>query len=289
MIADVRSFNRTVGTHIGALSDRFLGGDRPYGQARFLWEIGTDAADVRELRERLGLDSGYVSRLLRSLEADGLLTVEPSAFDRRMRVVRLTRRGLAERAELDQRSDELAASLLAPLSAPQQERLVSAMRDVERLLTASVVEMRSVDPEHPDAVRCLEAYYAELNRRSGGQFDPAGGSFVDPDEMRPPAGVLLVAYLRGDPIGCGALKDFKGEPSYLKRMWVADRVRGLGVGRRLLHALEEYAAARDVRVTRLETNHLLTEAIDLYRSEGYVEVEPFSVEPFSHHWFEKRL
>jgi GNAT superfamily N-acetyltransferase len=163
------------------------------------------------------------------------------------------------------------------------------MRDVERLLTAAVVEMKPVDPEHPDALRCLQAYYDELGARSGGAFDPAGGSFVDPDEMRPPAGVLLVAYLRGDPVGCGALKDWGGEPSYLKRMWVADRVRGLGVGRRLLAALEEYAAAQGVRVTRLETNRLLVEAIALYRSEGYVEVAPFSVEPFSHHWFEKRL
>src|SRR5829696_5807154 len=125
-VADVRSFNRTVSTHFGALNDHFLGRDRPVGEARLLWEIGTGGAEVRELRERLRLDSGYVSRLLRSLEAAGLVTVEPSDDDRRRRVARLTGDGLVERRVLDERSDELAQSLLAPLSGPQQERLVSA-------------------------------------------------------------------------------------------------------------------------------------------------------------------
>ena len=67
MIHQVRSFNRTVMTAIGALDDRFLGRSRPMGEARLLWEVGRDGAEVRELRARLGLDSGYVSRLLRSL------------------------------------------------------------------------------------------------------------------------------------------------------------------------------------------------------------------------------
>lgn len=220
---------------------------------------------------------------------DGLATVRPSDADRRKRVARLTRAGLTERELLDRRSDELAASLLEPLSPSQQERLVSAMREVERLLTASIVQIRPTDPEHPDAVRCMKKYYAELGRRSDGGFDPAAGVSADPHELRPPAGVFLVAYLHGDPVGCGALKEYGGGPSYIKRMWVDDRVRGIGVGRRLLGALEAYAASQGVRVTRLETNRLLVEAIALYRSAGYVEVAPFNDEPFSHHWFEKRL
>ena len=84
MIADVRSFNRTVGAHIGTLNDHFLGGDRPYGEARLLWEIGPDGAEVRELRDRLRLDSGYVSRMLRSLEAE-LKILMPTAFIARER------------------------------------------------------------------------------------------------------------------------------------------------------------------------------------------------------------
>ena len=101
--------------------------------------------------------------------------------------------------------------------------------------------------------------------------------------------MLLVVYLGGAPIGCGALKHHPGAPSDVKRMWVAESARGLGIGRRLLAELETRAAEHGDRSVRLETNAALTEAISLYRSEGYVEVPPFNDEPFAHHWFEKIL
>src|SRR5882724_5081380 len=96
-VSQVRSFNRLITERVGALNDSYLARDRPLGEARLLWEIGRDGCDVRQLRARLGLDSGYVSRLLRSLEAARLVTVSPSAGDGRVRAARLTRAGLAER------------------------------------------------------------------------------------------------------------------------------------------------------------------------------------------------
>src|SRR5262249_47753517 len=141
LVAQVRRFNRAVTQRIGALEDNYLHGARPLGEARLLWEIGPDGCDVRTLRTRLDLDSGYLSRLLRSLEADDLVTVAPGPGDRRVREARLTPAGRKERARLDKRSDEMVWALLAPLSGPQRERLVSAMSDVERLLTAALVEM----------------------------------------------------------------------------------------------------------------------------------------------------
>jgi DNA-binding MarR family transcriptional regulator len=289
MVDQVRTFNRTVMQRIGALSDGFLGRRRPMGEARLLWEIGPDGAELRALRTRLDLDSGYVSRLLRSLEADGLVTVAPSDADRRTRTARLTRAGLAERRVLERRSDDVARSFLEPLSASQRERLVGAMDTVQRLLTAALVEIRPVDPSHPDARLTIGAYFAELNRRSDSGFDPAAGISAEPHELRPPAGLLLVAYLRAEPIGCGAVKHHDGAPSEIKRMWVADRARGLGIGRRLLAELEAEAARSGARGARLETNRALTEALAMYRSAGYVEVPAFNDEPFAHHWFEKRL
>src|SRR5437868_3516599 len=110
-IADVRRFNRTVTERLGVLRDRYLGTSRPYGEARLLWEIGDEGCELRELRARLTLDSGYLSRSIRSLENAGLVTVTPGAADRRTRLVRLTRRGRRERALLDHRSDELAAAI----------------------------------------------------------------------------------------------------------------------------------------------------------------------------------
>jgi DNA-binding MarR family transcriptional regulator len=108
MVDQVRRFNRTVTERVGALNDRFLERGRPLGEARLLWEIGLDGCELRLLRARLGLDSGYLSRLLRSLEAAGLVTVTASVGDRRIRVAELTAAGRAERAALDKRADEQA-------------------------------------------------------------------------------------------------------------------------------------------------------------------------------------
>lgn len=289
MIGQVRRFNRSVTAQVGALSDRFLGRDRPLGEARLLWEIGPDGCEIRALRSRLELDSAYVSRLLRSLEADGLVEVQVNAADRRSRIARLTPAGRAERDMLDGRADELAASLLEPLSDDERQDLVASMRHVERLLAASALDIRATDPEHSDARRCLAAYFAELNRRSTHGYDPAAGVSAEPHELRPPAGVLLVAYLHGEPVGCGALKHHDGGVTDVKRMWVADGVRGLGIGRRLLAALEARAREDGSLTLRLETSAYLVEAIAMYRSDGYVEVAPFNDEPFADHWFEKRL
>jgi DNA-binding MarR family transcriptional regulator/GNAT superfamily N-acetyltransferase len=286
MVSQVRRFNRIVTQRVGALDDRFLARDRPLGAARLLWEIGDDGCEVRALRERLELDSGYLSRLLRSLEAAGLVAVEPGERDRRVRIARLTPTGIDERAVLERRSEELATSFLAPLGASQRARLVGAMGEVERLLTAAMVRIAPVDPAHPHAQHCLREYAAELDRRFEHGFDPARSISVAPHELRPPAGLVLVASLRSEPVGCGALKFHDGEPTEIKRMWVAGSARGLGVGRRLLAELEARAGAA---VVRLETNRALTEAISMYRSAGYTEVAPFNDEPYAHHWFEKRL
>jgi DNA-binding MarR family transcriptional regulator/GNAT superfamily N-acetyltransferase len=289
-IQDVRRFNRLVTQRVGALSDHFLARDRPLGEARVLWEIGPDGCAVRALRGRLGLDSGYLSRLLRALETDGLLRVEAGAEDRRVRVARLTRKGLAERRLLDRRSDQFAASLLESLDEARRSELVEAMRTVERLLTLGSIEIRDADPAGPDARRCLDAYAAELNARSDSRvFDPRVGSTAEPHEVSPPAGRFVIAYLNGEPVGCGAVKHNPGEPSDIKRMWLSPDVRGLGLGRRLLAELEARVLENGVTVARLETNGVLTEAVALYRAAGYREVEPFNDEPFADHWFEKEL
>lgn len=289
MVAQLRRFNRIVTQRVGALNDRFLARDHSLGEARILWEIGPDGRDVRSLRTQLGLDSGYLSRLLRSLEAAGLVTVRAEQSDKRVRTARLTPSGSAERAVLDQRSDDLAESLLVPLSAAQRTRLVAAMADVERLMTAAMVEVAPIDPAHPDARHCLNAYFAELDRRFDTGFDPSRGISANEEELRPPAGIMLLASLHASPIGCGALKLHGDAPAEIKRMWVDESARGFGVGRRLLTELEAHAATRGATVLRLETNGTLAEAMSLYRSAGYREVAQFNDEPYAHHWFEKQI
>ena len=288
-VDSVRRFNRTVTQRIGVLDDSFLARGRPLGHARVLWEIGPDGTRVRALRSRLGLDSGYLSRILRALEADGLVTVGADEADKRVRAVRLTPAGVSERAVLDRRSDDTAAAILRPLTGRQRERLAAAMDEAERLLTASMIHVGAADPRHPSARRCLRAYFAELAGRFDSGFDPALSIPAGDEDLTSPAGVLLVAMLRDEPVGCGALKYHADAPAEVKRMWVSPAARGLGLGRRLLAELEACAAAHGVRVLRLETNRALTEAIGLYRSAGYREVSPFNREPYAHHWFEKIL
>ena len=285
----MRRFNRMVTQRVGALQEDYLARGRPLGEDRVLWEIGADGCDVRTLRARLDLDSGYLSRLLRSLTSAGLVQVEPSAADARVRMARLTKKGLAERRVLDARSDELAASILEPLDERQRARLTAAMDEVTRLLTASMVRVEIVDPRLPVAQYCLNAYFEELGRRFETGFDPARSISADHAELTLPAGLLLVATLRSEPVGCGALKLHGSEPAEIKRMWVSPDARGLGLGRRLLAELEGTAAAHGATAVRLETNHNLNEAIALYRSAGFKEVPAFNTEPYAHHWFEKPL
>jgi DNA-binding MarR family transcriptional regulator/GNAT superfamily N-acetyltransferase len=288
LTAPVRRFNRAVTERIGALSDDYLARSRPLGASRVLWEIGEAGADLRSLRARLRLDSGYLSRLLRGLEAEGLVAVQAGDGDRRARAATLTPAGRAERAELDRLSDAHARSLLAPLTGRQRDRLVEAMGTVERLLTASLVEIGVADPAGEAAQFCLEAYFGELEIRFDDGFDTAGG-LAGASAYAAPDGLLLVAWLRDEPVGCGALRFIHGEPSQVKRMWVARSARGLGLGRRLLAELEDRVRERGAGAIRLETNRRLAEAISLYRSAGYVEVPPFNDEPYAHHWFEKQL
>lgn len=287
--AQVRAFNRVVTRRIGALQDEYLARGRPLGASRALWEIAAGHDDLRALRARMDLDAGYLTRLVQSLEREGLVTVGPHCADRRVRALRLTSAGEAEVAELDRVSDELAGSMLAPLNDGQRERLLAAMATVERLLTAGLVAVAPEDPSSPAAQACLAAYFAEIDERFETGWDPAAGIRLEPADMAPPRGLLLLARLDGEPVGCGVLWHHGGGVADAKRMWVAPRARGLGLGRRLLAELERHARDAGVRTLRLDTNRALTEAIGLYRAAGYEEIERFNDEPHAHHWFAKAL
>jgi len=288
-IAGVRRFNRLVTLRAGALDDHFLGRARPLGASRVLYEIGSAGADLRDLRRRLSLDPGYISRLIAALEREGLVQIERAAEDRRVRTARLTPAGRREVREMDRRSDRAAAGLLEALPASERTRLVAAMDEVHRLLRLAGLRIERVSPADAAARRCVARYFEELGRRFEMGFDPASSLPAEDRDLIPPAGAFLVGSIDGEPVACGAIKTIEPGVGSLKRMWVADDVRGLGIGRRMLHALEAEATALGLRVLRLETNRELGEAIRLYRTAGYREVPRFNDDPYAHHWFEKRL
>ncbi|HWM93913.1 MAG TPA: helix-turn-helix domain-containing GNAT family N-acetyltransferase [Thermoanaerobaculia bacterium] len=288
-VSHVRRFNRLVTQRAGALDDHFLGRDRPLGESRVLFEIGPRGGDLRDLRSRLGLDSGYLSRLVQSLASKGLVTLRSGPVDERVRRAELTPAGLAELEEMNRRSDEAAEAVLAPLTEPQRERLVAAMAEVHRLLQAAGAKIERVDPASPEARWCVAQYFSELVSRFEKGFDPGKSLPIDDTELSPPRGAFLVAAIDGEPVACGGVKPFSPGVGYIKRMWVAGSVRGLGFGKRMLHALESQARDLGMTTVRLETNRSLVEAIRLYKTSGYVEVSPFNAEPYADHWFEKHL
>ncbi len=288
-VDQVRRFNRLVTQRAGALEDHFLGRDRPLGESRVLFEIGAHGADLRDLRARLGLDSGYLSRMVRALERAGLVTVRGAPGDERVRRARLTRAGRAELREMNRRSDEAAREILERLREPHRERLVAAMDEVRRLLTVAGARIERMDPASPAARECVAHYFAELGERFEEGFDPGRSLAAEDAELRPPNGAFLVAMADGAPLACGAIKRIAPGVGSLKRMWVTEALRGTGFGRRMLEALEAEAGRLRLTRLRLETNRALREAIQLYRSAGYREVAPFNDDPYANHWFEKTL
>jgi len=285
----IRGFDRTVTQRIGALNSRYLGRKRPLVESRMLLEIGADARPLRDLRAQLGIDSGFLSRTLRSLERHGLVrTTRPPGGDGRIRIAQLTAAGRNELRKLNELSDNLARSVLAPLSTDQGERLIMAMAEVERLLRASAVELRTERPSTREARWCLKRYFEELAARFRTGFDPSVDG-TPASEFAPPQGFFLVARLDQQPIGCGALKLCDRSTGEIKRLWVAPHARGLGVARRIVRELESIARSCRLHTVRLDTNESLTEARALYDSCGYHEVEPFNDNPYAHHWFAKSV
>jgi DNA-binding MarR family transcriptional regulator/GNAT superfamily N-acetyltransferase len=288
-IGQVRRFNRLVTQRAGALDDHFLGRDRSLGASRLLYEIGPEGADLRGLRRRLGLDSGYVSRLVAGLERKGLVKLSPGEHDRRVRLVRWTSAGRREVAAINRRSDRAAAQLLEALPSAQRDRLVAAMAEVTRLLQAAGLRIERVSPAGPVARWCVAQYFEELDRRFESGFDPAAAIPIDAVAMIPPKGAFLIGRVDGQPVACGGVRALEAGVGYLKRMWVAESMRGVGLGKRMLEALEQEARSLGFQMLRLETNRALPEAIRMYRSAGYHEIPAFNDEPYGDHWFEKSL
>jgi DNA-binding MarR family transcriptional regulator/GNAT superfamily N-acetyltransferase len=288
-LQSVRRFNRLVTQRVGALEVDYLRRGRPLAQARLIFEISADGVDVLDLRSRFGLDSGYLSRLLQSLKMQGLIAVAKGDGDGRRRRVSLTRKGGAERAAYDRLSDSLAASVLGPLDASEQSRLLAAMGEVERLIRAVSIKVAAEAADSADARLCLDAYFRELAARFETGFDVAADDSARVKDMTPPSGLFVIARLDGDAVGCGGFKRIDKTTGEIKRVWTAPPARGLGVARRVLRTLEAAAREKGLKSLRLDTNRALTEAHALYRSEGYREIARFSDNPYADHWFEKRL
>lgn len=288
-VNQVRRFSRQVTQRLGALQDSYLSRGRPLGEVRLLFEIGPEGREVRDLRTLLDLDSAYLSRLLRSLEAQELVQLTQQDGDARVRRAELTDKGRAEFDRYDGLSDEAASSILSPLDDIQRSRLVAAMDEVRRLLGAGAIEFMVVPPQEKEARWCLENYFRELQARFDHGFDQTLGKNLSDAEMTPPAGYFLIARSNEMPIACAALVRLDPSAMEIKRMWTAPSARGRGVARRMLAELERLACEAGYRKIVLDTNRALVEAQALYRRCGFVETARYNDNPYADFWFEKDL
>ncbi len=286
-IARFRRFARAVTLEVGALDTSFLGRGRPLGAARVLNAIGSGRTDVTEIRESLALDSGLMSRLLRGLEDEGLVRTVPHPDDARRRVATLTQAGRQEFRAYEELSNERAAALLD--RSPRVGDLVEAMDMIASALGRERISIAEADPRGEAALYCLGEYYAELGRRFARGFDVSLSRDPDATDMVRPCGAFLVATSDGLPVGCVALKGSGGDTAEIKRLWISPAARGLGLGRRLMDAAEDSARSLAIDVLRLDTNSALPEALKLYRTSGWIEIDRFNDDPYPDHFFEKRL
>ncbi len=290
----LRRFNRTYTQRIGVLEESFLGTGRPLAVSRLLFEIGTNGVGsgvtVRDLRERLDLDSGHLSRMLRRLEAEGLVSTGPDLADQRRRVVLLTEAGRAARQDLDDRSEDLAERIVAPLTDRQRARLTEALATADLLVRAATIRLRQVSPDDPGARHALGRYLAEIDERF-----PTGYEAGDPAAAAAsgPGSTYVLATSDGEPVAYGGIRPAPGVDEHaveIKRMWVHPEWRGAGLGSRMLRHLEALAAEQGATRLVLDTNGVLTEAIAMYERAGYRPIERYpGSDPHATHFFEHRL
>ena len=284
----LRRFNRTYTQRIGALDESFLGLGLPLGAARLVFEIGEAGATARELRSRLGLDSGHLARQLRRLEDDGLVHVAPDPADRRRRTVRLSTRGRALLRRLDDRSEQLAERLIAPLTDRQRRRLTDALATADLLVRAATVEIRPVHPADPTAVSAVQHYFREL-RRSGSPPGSTRATRPTTRRWRPapaPSWWRRATESRSRAAGSRPSGPRTGE---IKRMWVHPGWRGAGLGSRLLRHLEQVTVDLGYPEVKLDTNGTLVEAIAMYERAGYRRTDRYNDNPYAQAWFVKDL
>ncbi len=287
-IARLRRFNRAVTREVGALDTSFLGRGRPLGAARVLQLVRPEGTDVAVIRDTLDLDSGLMSRFLRSLEREGLIATATDPGDRRRRIARLTEAGRQEMAAYDHIGRDRAARLVARAGSRSTE-VLAAMDLIATLLNRDHLTVRPADPDSPEVQSCWQAYFDELLVRV-----PAArsGTFTLPEPgapaYRPPQGRCLVAWSDDLPVGCVALRPLDTATAEVKRLWVHDSARGQGLARRLMQTIEDEARDMGLHLLKLDTNSALSEALALYRATGWHETAPYTGAP-ADVWLEKRL
>jgi len=298
----VRRFNRFYTRRIGALGDGHLQSPFSLTEVRVLYELAhRENPTATELGRALGVDAGYLSRILRDFEQRGLLARRPSETDARQNLLSLTPEGAEQFAGLNARSSDEIRALLAPLALDDRERLVRAMRTVERILgdappAKEPYLLRTHQPGdmgwvvHRHAVLYFQEY--GWDERFEALVAETVAKFIrdfDPRRER-----CWIAEREGEIVGSVFLVKASDEVAKLRLLLVEPSARGLGIGRRLVDECTRFARATRYRRMTLWTNSVLHAARHIYEQAGFrlVHEEPhqmFTPEPLVAETWEMEL
>ncbi len=275
----VRAFNRFYTRQIGLLDEGLLKSSFSLSEARVLYELARHPhRTATELGRDLGLDAGYLSRMLKKFEAGGLIVREVSEADGRQVAINLTDAGREAFAPLDRSSQEQVEALLSGLSGDRQSRLVGAMQTVEHLLNGA-------EPTPPYTLRSLQVGdVGWITRRQGMLYAQEYGwdgtyealvaeilaQFVksyDPEHER-----CWIAERDGEVVGSVFIVRKSETVAKLRLLYVEPSARGLGIGKRLVDECVTFARAKGYETLTLWTNDILAAARHIYQAAGFVLV-----------------
>jgi DNA-binding MarR family transcriptional regulator/GNAT superfamily N-acetyltransferase len=288
-VAAVRTFNRFYTKVIGLLDEGLL--DTPYSltEARVMFELGQqEAIEVAELRQRLGLDGGYLSRVLQRLQGAELLTKERSNSDARRQRVRLTKEGRREFRNLDRRSQTEIRKILDRAGEGEQRRLVSAMTSIQGVLEeAPRSNMFVLRPPHSGDFGWVVHRHGVVYAHEYGwdeTFEALVARIVADyvDHRDPKREAAWIAEIEGEPVGCVFCVKKEETIAQLRLMLVEPRARGMGIGSRLCEECIRFARRAGYQRMMLWTNDVLEDARRIYKRAGFQVVEEERHHSFGH-------
>lgn len=282
-IEKVRSFNRFYTRAIGTLEERLLRSEYSLAEARLLYELAHhEQPTASDLAKELGLDPGYLSRILRGFEAKKLIARKASGKDARQSLISLTKAGQKEFAELDRASSVQVEDQLAALSDDRQKELVSAMKTIQELLqeepdTDKPAAPYVLRPHRPGDMGWVVNRQGLLYAREYGwdeRFEALVARIVADfiDHYDPRRERCWIAERKGEPVGSVFLvknAEHPEEVAQLRLLFVEASARGFGIGRHLVHECTLFARSAGYRKIILWTNKGLDAARHLYEQEGY--------------------
>jgi len=274
-VAAIRAFNRFYTRQVGVLERHLMGSPFSLTEARVIYELAQRPDQTAgDIGATLGLDAGYLSRMLQGFVGDGLVAKKPSPQDRRQHHLALTAKGRAAAAKLARAADAEAATMLAPLSAADTGRLVAAMATIERLLRGAKAAEASLRAPLPGdmgfVVQSHGAFYA-AEYGYDASFEALVAEIVasfiksfDASRER-----CWIAELDGRPVGSLFLVKASDEVAKLRLMLIDPAARGRGLGARLIDEAIGFARHCGYRRITLWTQSNLIAARKLYQSAGF--------------------